>query len=104
MVRETGKLPAMLAKRKKLLASISEAEVALNKVLAKGVEPQPKLRLNLLKKQDELSVLLSELKGEYALRSSVENDLGSNYFVRFRQHRACNIAKQVVNTPSNAMR
>jgi len=103
MVRDTGKLPGLLARRTKLIQGIEALELSEAKAKAKGGVPAHKLLRRLRGRRDDLGALIGELKAEYTLRAADSNDVGSNYFVRFRQHRACNIAKQVLNTTAGSM-
>ena len=57
-----------------------------------------KVREAIDKKRSELERVTADVRHEYYLWTDVDHDQGSNYFVLFRKHRQCNIAKQVVNT------
>ena len=57
--------------------------------------PQAKLQAARAKR----AALDEKLRAAAHTASAEENDHGFNYFVCFNSHRACNLAKQVVNTP-----
>lgn len=96
MVRDTGKLPKLLATRKKL-------KLALGKLESKEADPRStqkavgKARAALDKKRPLLAANIEDIKTSYATACEPQNDKGSSYFVLFKKHRQCNVAKQVVN-------
>ena len=100
MVRDTGKLPALLSKQKKLSSKVGALEASIDKLEAEGAASSKleKKRAALETKRSAHAGILTEIRLEYDMASSPENDRGNTYFVLFRKHRPCNLAKQVVNT------
>ena len=99
MVRETGKLPLILARRRRCTACIERLELKIERLVAKKSNKRLRAATEALRqKRDELSKLTEEVRSEYATWTTAENDCAANYFVLFRKHRPCNVAKQVVNT------
>ena len=106
MVRDTGKLPKLLQRRKKYIAAISNLQGDLvktgsvpdpndsKKIRFDSTYYHPKLLRALSKKREELETVVAELKREYQTYAAKENDKGVDYFVLFRSNRACNVAKQ----------
>ena len=97
MVRDTGKLPALLAKHKKLSATVEKMEATLATLEAEDAASS-KVEKALAKLRTARAGLLADIHQEYDTATAAENDRGTTYFVCFRKHRPCNLAKQVVNT------
>ena len=139
MVRDSGDLAKLLAKRGKLSATIAglerkataEAEkeqkkprgpADLSRAVATAAEQQEQeqaeaekaggacfgLRASaaakLRRARAARDVVDGELRDELDVKMGDANDVGFNYFVLFASHRACNLAKQVVNTPDANLR
>ena len=117
VIRDTGKLPQLLARRKKLVSSIEKLEAKAARIETRGGERSPRFRPSialemvrgrnkqLAKTQNaleaqraELEQVMKDVRSDYELCTAPDSDAGPNYFVLFRRHRPCNIAKQVLNT------
>ena len=125
MVRGTGKLAKQLKARAKLLAAkekldhdaivkpekkvrVMELPKGLPKDVKDSFKAPPGFKMVSVgeaaeMKQAEIDKNYEAIRAEYELRMSPDNNLGCNYFVLFKKHRACNLAKQCVNTRENDM-
>ena len=122
MVRETGRLPKLLAKRRALVGAIERLERRIERREATGRTRGGQLKTSLAatltatwhgatggggdqrlarahealdRHESELQKLTAQMRDEYQAWTDPEHDRGYNYFVLFRRHRQCNIAKQV---------
>lgn len=102
VVRDTKKLPKLLKTRDKLTKAIKSLE---DKKANPATKPKAleKAVAQLETKRALLAANTEEVKTVYADVSPTTNAAGSSYFVLFKKHRQCNIAKQAVNTADEGM-